>query len=259
MVISMINLTWYGTNSIKITSNEESILFDPFIRFDKRNDKKIINNYKNVKNIFITHGHLDHTMDLKKIYKDENVKIHCTKTPYNKLKKEINVNNLTIIKPNDSFNIKDIKIKVYKGKHIKFDLKLIIKTLINKNIIKYYKNIPLLIKNHIRCKENNETIIYYLNISNLKILLMGSMALDKNTVYPKNIDYLILAYQGRSDLDKKVIDIIDIIKPKNIILSHFDNSFPPISTNVDINKLKKVINKNINLIIPEYEKEIFLI
>ena len=45
----MISLIWFGTNSIKITSNKESILFDPFIRFDKRNDKSFINNFKNTK------------------------------------------------------------------------------------------------------------------------------------------------------------------------------------------------------------------
>ena len=109
----MISLIWFGTNSIKIISNKESILFDPFIRFDKRNDKSFINNFKNIKNIFITHGHMDHSMDLSTIYKNENVKIHCTKSPYNRLKNEISINNLNLIKPGDVFNLDDIKIKVY--------------------------------------------------------------------------------------------------------------------------------------------------
>ena len=254
----MISLIWFGTNSIKITSNKESILFDPFIRFDKRNDKSFINNFKNTKNIFITHGHMDHSMDLSTIYKNENVKIHCTKSPYNRLKNEISINNLKLIKPGDVFNLDDIKIKVYKGKHIKFDLKLIIETLFNKNVIKYRKNLPILIKNHIKCKENNETVIYYINIERKKLLLMGSMALDEKTTYPKDIDYLILAYQGRSDLDKKINNIINRIKPKNIILSHFDDSFPPISKKVDINSLNYIIDKNINLIVPEHDKKIIL-
>ena len=125
-------------------------------------------------------------------------------------------------------------------------------------MIKYHSNLPIIIKNHLKCHENGETVCYFVKTDNKKLLFMGSMALDKNTIYPKNVDYLILAYQGRSDLDKKIVPIIDKIKPKSIILSHFDNSFPPVSKDVDISGLKNVIDKKIKLIIPKYEEEIQL-
>ena len=250
----MIKLTWYGTFSIKLKTNKSKILIDPFIRYEKRYDEDFKDNFYNVKDIFITHGHLDHTMDLYTLYKDKNVIIHTTNTVYNRLIKEgFNANNLYKINYDDEFNIGDINIKVIHGKHIKFDLKLILKTIFNKNIITYHKNLIPLIKAHFKCKENKETVNYYITINNKKLLFMGSMALNKKTVYPKNIDYLVLAYQGRSDLDKKIDSIINTIKPKKIILAHFDNSFPPISSDVDISKLKYK-----NIIIPEYEKEIEL-
>ena len=99
---------------------------------------------------------------------------------------------------------------------------------------------------------------YSIIIDDKSFFVLGSMNLDKNTKYPKDIDYLILAYQGRSDLDKKVNDIIERINPKNVIISHFDNSFPPISKDVNISNLKNIINKNINIIIPTYDKNIVL-
>ena len=82
---------------------------------------------------------------------------------------------------------------------------------------------------------------------------MGSMNLDKNTLYPKYVDYLFLAYQGRSDLHIKILDILKVIKPKKIILTHFDNSFPPISKDVNLSKLNDL--KEYDILIPEYEKE----
>ena len=54
----MTTITWYGTFSLKLRNNNDTILFDPFIRFDKRLDKNFKNNFYNVKNIFITHGRI---------------------------------------------------------------------------------------------------------------------------------------------------------------------------------------------------------
>ena len=255
----MIKLTWYGTFTIKLETNKQKVLFDPFIRYDKRNDQNFNNNFYNIKNIFITHGHLDHTMDLLSLYSGHNVLIHTTKTVYERLIKDgLSINKLYKINYDDEYILDDINIKVIHGKHIKFDIKLILKTIFNKNIIIYHKNLIPLIKAHIKCKEKRETVNYLLTIENKKIFLMGSMALNKKTKYPKNVDYLVLAYQGRSDLDKKIDDIINTINPKCIILSHFDNSFPPISSEVNINSLNEKLNKKIRLIITKYEKEVIL-
>ena len=259
MVIYVVTLTWYGTYSIKLEYGKNKILFDPFIRYDKKGDDDFKKNFYGVNNIFITHGHIDHTMDLVKLYNDKNVKIHVTNSPYKRLLKDgLSKNKLRKINYNDNIKIDNINVKVIKGKHIKFDLKLILNTLFNKNVIKYFKNLCILAKNNFKCKEAGETVSYYVNINNLSLLFMGSMALDENTSYPQNIDYLILAYQGRSDLDKKINNVLNVIKPKNLIVAHFDDSFPPVSKKVDLNNLKKVISKNINLIIPEHDKKIIL-
>lgn len=249
-------LTWHGTNSIKIETKNDCILIDPFIRYDKRKDKKFINNF-NCKNILITHGHIDHTMDLEYLYKDKDVKIYSTNIVFNRLK-NILKNKMHLIKPNDILIFNDIKIKVYKSCHIKFDLKLCISTLFNKNIIKYNKYLLKLIKNNFKCKEHNETVAYFLEYKSKNIFILGSMNLDNNTKYPANIDYLILPYQGSSYLENKAIKIINTLKPKNIILSHFDNSFPPLSKEINTNNLKNIINKNINIIKPNYEEKIKL-
>ena len=255
----MISLTWHGTFTLKLKNEKDSILFDPFIRYDKRLDNDFRNNFYGVKDIFITHGHLDHTMDLCDLYKNKNVKIHTTNTPYNRLLNDgLNKEQLVKINYHDNFNVGKIKVTVLRGKHIKFDTKLVLDTLFNKNVIKYSKNLPIIIKNHLKCHENNETICYLVNVENKSILFMGSMALHDDENYPTYVDYLVLAYQGRSDLDKKIVPILNKIKPKRVIIAHFDNSFPPVSKDVNISNLRKIINKDIKLIIPKYEEEIKL-
>lgn len=255
----MLSVKWYGTMSLEIKYNNQSLIIDPFIRYNKRNDKAFISNMSKYKNIIITHGHIDHTVDLPNLYKNKKCKIYCTKCVCKRLiKNNLTKHQLVEIKPNDSFKINNFNIKVYKSKHINFDLILVLKTVFSKDIFKYFKNLLFIIKNNFVCREKKQTVAYSIIIDDKSFFVLGSMNLDKNTKYPKNIDYLILAYQGRSDLDKNVNDIIERINPKNVILSHFDNSFPPVSKDVNISNLKNIINKNINIIIPVYDKDIVL-
>ena len=251
----MIKLTWYGTYSIKLSCDDDKILFDPFIRYEKRNNTCFKENFLNTKNIFITHGHMDHTMDLYNLYKNKDVLIHTTKSVYERLIKEgFPTKKLHKLNYNETYNIGKINIEVLHGKHIRFDFKTVVKTIFNKNMIKYFRNLIPLIKASFKCKEKKEMVNYFITADNKKILFIGSMGINKKTKYPKNIDYLVLAYQGRSDLDKKLDIILKTINPKKVIITHHDNSFPPISSSVDINEIKK----RSYIIIPKYEREITL-
>lgn len=250
-------LIWYGTNSIKIIDENNKIIIDPFIRYEKRNDL-LFQKFLIEKNVFITHGHIDHTLDIPNLYKNKNSNIYCTKSPYNRLTKYLKKDYLHLIKPNDIIKLNNFDIKIYEGKHIKFDLKLIIKTIFSKDMFYYRNNLIYLIKNHFKCKENNETVIYNIKSNDKNILLMGSMSLCDDIKYPSNVDLLILPYQGKSNLLDNALKIIERIKPKKILLTHFDNSFPPLSKKIDYNALIKKLDKKIEIIIPEYEKEIII-
>lgn len=255
----MLNLYWYGTFSFKLESNSSKILIDPFIRYDKIDDSDFINNFLDVEDVFITHGHLDHTAHLKRIYNNKKIKIHVTKTPYKRLLKDgLSYNQLVNINYGDMLNTGNFSIKVLHSKHIRFDLKLIFQELFNKDVIKYRKNLLEIIKQHLLRSEAGETVSYFIEVDKTSFLFMGSMALNKDTKYPTNVDYLVLAYQGRSDLDKKIIPVIDTINPKNIILGHFDNSFPPVSKSVDVSGVKKMYDGKINIIIPKHDEVLTL-
>lgn len=77
-----------------------------------------------------------------------------------------------------------------------------------------------------------------------EILLLGSLALSEEEDYPKRADLLILPYQGNSDLEKEALKIIKRLEPKRILLSHFDNAFPPLSRSVDTRELKQMMDED---------------
>jgi hypothetical protein len=58
------------------------------------------------------------------------------------------------------------------------------------------------------------------------------MNLDDNTDYPKGVDLLILPFQGRSDIHSYVLSFIDRLLPRKILLYHYDDTFPPLTSPV---------------------------
>jgi len=73
--------------------------------------------------------------------------------------------------------------------------------------------------------------------------LMGSLNLEENIEYPKGVDLLILPFQGRSDLSTYTIPLIQRLEPKKVLLDHFDDSFPPISSLVDTQPFVKLMRE----------------
>ena len=83
----MLKFIWYGTNTFKLYDDKTSIIFDPFIRYSKRHDTSFINNFINEKNILITHPHIDHILDIPKLYKNRNCNIYSLPIIYKRLSK----------------------------------------------------------------------------------------------------------------------------------------------------------------------------
>jgi len=252
------DIKWYGTASISIESNNEKILFDPFVPMLGSKIDVHLDDFIDYDKIFITHGNFDHIGSLKKIYKKNNkIKIYCTKTPYTYLnKKGIPLDNLVLINYNDVIELNGFKIKAYHSKHIMYDDDAIKKIILNINSYKYLYNVPWIVYKNKVCLENEETLFYDIEVENKHIFLMGSLGYDKDVIYPYGCDLFIMPYQGKKDVLTPALEIIDLLKPKAIMLSHFDNTFPPVSKNVSTLDIEEALKDKIILIKPKYKEVI---
>ena len=102
-------LTWFGTASIALETENTRILFDPFIRRNKKLLPVTVADYCGYDAILITHGHFDHLMDVPKIMKaDQDVPVYCTKTPRASLMRDdIPPQRIHCIERGDTFAIGD--------------------------------------------------------------------------------------------------------------------------------------------------------
>jgi len=229
-------LKWYGTATILIEQDGTQLLFDPFLSLNSNTFKPPKDELSKIDNILVTHGHLDHIVDIPAIlhHGGGHANVYCTASPRETLiSKGIEEGKIQTITPGDVLIFGLFEVHVLRGKHIVFDKRLIMKTFFSPRVFRYRSSFRYLLNENKICSEAGETVIYDIRMRGERILLLGSLNLDENTEYPKSADLLILPLQGRSDVSKYAMNIIDRLQPKKVLLDHFDDSFPPISSYVD--------------------------
>jgi len=235
--MNILRLKWYGTATIHLEQNGTSLLFDPFLPLSKNVFQPPLEEFIETDGIFVTHDHYDHIFAIPDIVKRsiKQFNIYCTKRTQDILiSKGVDNSRICCISPGDTVDLNPFEIRVLKSQHIKFNTGLIIKTLINSRIIQYWRNIRRILDAVENSNAKMETVAFDITVQKKRILLLGSLNLDDSTEYEPGADLLILPFQGRSDISSYSISIVNRLKPMKILLDHFDDTFPPLSSTVDI-------------------------
>ncbi len=232
-------LTWYGTAALVLEEDGYLIAVDPFVGMPagvsdiQRYHSDRAAALTEVDAILVTHGHFDHIYDIPALFWDKPINIYATKTPCSTLNQHgVPENQLHIIAPGGSFRLGPFEISVYQGRHCKFDAGVIKKTVFKKATAQHPKTLIKLLRLNSAYPENGETVFYEIRANGKRIHLMGSMGMDESVVYPTAADALILPFQGTGSPSQTVQPIIAALQPKRILLDHYDDAFPPMSSQV---------------------------
>ena len=238
-----INITWYGTASVRITAGSSQLLIDPFFPFPDSRIKIAANAYADCSHILVSHGHFDHISSISEIVQDD-TNVYCTNAPYRTLcRKGVSKKNLHLIKAGSSFNIGDIHITAYKGKHIRLNAIDVLNAICSRRVIKNLKGITGKLRKISSCLEKKETLCYLAEVYGKRILILGSLALAEDIDYPTGVDLAFFPYQGAKNICEVAANICDKLKPKAVLLTHFDDTFPPFSSEIDTSGFEEYIKK----------------
>ncbi len=252
-------ITWYGTATVSIDDGETRLLFDPFVRMNKRIETTPIEGFTGFDAVLVTHGHLDHIYSIPELVKaDSNVPVYCTETPKKTLTgRGVPEERIRLIKPGDELQIGGFRIKVWQFRHIVFD-PIYILTVVPKCVVMFPRLFWQAYMNK-KMPENKEIVAYEIERNGKRIFLTGSFRDTPSVDYPHDVDLLVLANGGSIFVPEKTKGFIDKYTPRAILVDHFDNAFPPVTRTVSVKRLQNRIAKNhpeIRFIIPEECKEI---
>ncbi len=254
-------ITWYGTASISIHNNNDSILFDPFTMMNENLPSPSIDQFALFDNIFITHSHFDHIIDVPRILNSGNATVYCSRDSANLLIKDgVDQRRIALIAPGAIIKKGSMEISVFRGRHIQFDLKIILKTLLNRRTLSNIQEVRK-ISRLAKLYPEGEVFLYKISTGEKTILHLGSLNLDPDESYPEKCDLLTIPYQGRSDLDTYSMQFIEKLKPKALYLHHYDDAFPPVSSAPKIIPFQKKVSSTyprLPVIVPSYGETIVL-
>lgn len=233
-------LSWYGTAALILEEEGYRLAVDPFVAMSPIgvSDKKRYHNsrassLKTADAVLVTHGHFDHIYDIPVLFRDSDIKIYATKTPCETLvSRGVGEDRLITVAPGDVWRIGPFTIRVYQGRHCRFDFGVVKKTVLKKDTLRNIGALTRLLRLNGAYPENGETAFYEITAGGRRLQLMGSMGMDEKTVYPTGADALILPFQGTGNPSKTVAPIIDALKPQRILLDHYDDAFPPMSSQI---------------------------
>ena len=251
-------ITWYGTATVGITDGETKLLFDPFVRMNKREETTPLEGFTGFDAVLITHGHFDHLYSIPALAEaDETVPVYCTRTPKRPLtSRGVPGDRIRLIEPGDELTFGAFKVRVWQFRHIIFD-PIYILTVVPQCVAQLPRLFWQAYMNK-KFPENREIVAYEIEHGGKRIFLTGSFRDTPSVTYPKDVDLFILANGGSVFLPEKSAGFIDKYTPKTILVDHFDNAFPPVTRNVSVKRLQKRVNKEhpeIRFIVPERCRE----
>ena len=229
------HLIWHGTAAIEAVCETGRILFDPFVPFKGSPVKVELSEYDGFSDIFVTHCHFDHVTNLPELVKrNPGVTVRCTRAVWEQLSKKgkIPEQNLSLLRFGDELTVNGFTVRLWHGKHA------VLPKADGKRILSWVKspargNIPRLIREFFGWDEGDECVFYTIEAEGKTVALMGSMNLREEIEYPTGADVLVLPYNGWPDNLPPAKAIIERLKPTAVLLDHWDDTFPPLTTPVD--------------------------
>ncbi|RJO68564.1 MAG: MBL fold metallo-hydrolase [Myxococcales bacterium] len=262
----MLNWTWYGNATVKIDDGSHSVLFDPFFTRNPALPPLTLDDIRPCSAIAITHGHFDHAGDLPKIAADYDGPIFVPLETFANLCRLLHPyeGKLRPVTPGDKTALGALMLTPYAAEHIVIDKPLIATTLakaFGRNQRAYLNRLPSLLKENVQFPVGR-CLGWMIERENLRVINFGSLAIDPKETYPADLNVASLPFQGNSKIEEKALEVVEALKPKKVLLHHYDDAFPPISSSVPTDRFAALMAErwpNVPVVVGAYRQPVVIV
>ena len=245
-------LTWLGTAALMLQTGDTVVAVDPFpgLPLDEPIDRQVPDRalFQRADHVLVTHGHFDHIQFIPDLYGEGSTPVYATATPRRTLESRgFPAERLHRIAPGDAFDLGGLRVRTGQGRHCRFDFPLVARTLGSPRALTHPARLTRLLKLNKAYDEADEILFYEVTDGSVRLQIMGSLGLDDAAEYPAGADWLILPYQGRSDLVDYAMPLLERLAPKAVLLDHYDDAFPPLSSAIDTAPMESAVSRRFGI------------
>ncbi|MBQ3159547.1 MAG: MBL fold metallo-hydrolase, partial [Clostridia bacterium] len=124
-------LTWFSTAAFLLREGDAAIAFDPFLGLPLGRRWPVLRGqvFREASAVFVTHGHVDHILELPALLAGSKAPIYATGTPCRTLQRHgVPAERLHRIGPGAAVDAGPFRVLAYQGRHCRFDGPLIRQT-----------------------------------------------------------------------------------------------------------------------------------
>ena len=236
-----IQITWYGTASVRISAGDRTLLVDPFIPFPDSSVRLPADAFADCGHILITHGHYDHIGSIREIVRPGTA-VYCTKAPYQSLlRMGVGKDHLRLIRAGERFEAAGFRITAFPGSHIKVGAREVLKAVFGRRARQNRRGLIGKVRKFTSCREKKQSLCYLVEDCGKRILIPGSLAISDGVSYPAGADLALFPYQGSDKLYDIAESMYQRLRPRAILLTHFDDTFPPFSAEIDTSEFENAL------------------
>jgi L-ascorbate metabolism protein UlaG (beta-lactamase superfamily) len=239
-------LQWLGTAGFKVAVGDRVFLIDPYLtRNAQARPVQLMQpgEIAGAGQIFITHGHFDHLLDVPAIMASGSSTVYCSEVAAGTLLREgVDGSRITAVR-SDGFtsDFGAYRAEAFFSRHVKFDVPLVARALWR--IGHRYRRLSRMNNGY----PVGQVMSWRFTINGFTMHHFGSAGsppaeLQRLATHPP--DLLLVPLQGHSHICDIAFEYVRVLRPRMVIAHHQDDFYPPISTAVDVSPFVKKVQES---------------
>jgi L-ascorbate metabolism protein UlaG (beta-lactamase superfamily) len=250
-------LRWLGTATVQLRFRGHELLFDPYLsrpagarpRIDARPE-----DLAEVSLVLVSHGHFDHAQGAARVARLSGAQVLAPRATLGRLRREgVGETQLRACEDHTSIDWHGAPIRILPSRHIRFDPRLVVRTILRAvrggaapKLLRLARAYPM--------GSNSD---FLLELGRERMLFSGSGGGDWHALARLAPTTFLLPFAGRSDVVSYYLRALRRLRPRTVVLHHFDDFFPSFSLDYPVDELRARMARElpaIRLVVPKAEQ-----